>query len=587
MLKIKQLLNQFIEKTSTYSSKEDIRFQSENSTIVFYEYKIKALELETSYLKKELQVEREANILKDNHIEKLSKSLEVSTEIIEDLKGTIRKLQADRYGISSEQDKYLKNNLESNNKDKAEEKDNDEKIVDYEKKVKDIKNETDERKEKRKKGGQKGHKGSGRRIPKDMRKITFKWELPEDKCKCPICGKKYRVIEKFQRKSHEIALAIEFLLKEHLQEVYEKECNCDKNIPELIVAEKPQNIIYKSVYSTETWCKLLALKYLTGLPVNRFNELTNDMNYTFNPATVIGGFEKLLDVMNPLYDEILKYNQAESHWHADETRWCRMLDCETKENKLHWMWVFVGGKSVVYVIDPTRSSKVPENHFKNSKSGILNVDRLPSYNIVGDKIILAYCWYHLRRDFINVGKKHNDLAKWSISWLLKIREIERINRKRVSKFSDGLVYDKDQENLCEKVVAFFNEAKIELQNNTLNKAQIKVLKNMVKKMNGYNVFVEYPWVPMHNNVAERQFRHIAFARNNYGGSKSLWGGELAAITWTIFKTAQLNEVNPILYLEEYFKNYISSDGFKEGFPSDLLPWNYKKDFLESNLLNSG
>ena len=48
-------------------------------------------------------------------------------------------------------------------------------------------------------------------------------------------------------------------------------------------------------------------------------------------------------------------------WHADETRWCRMIDCDKNENKLHWIWVFVGGKSVVYILNPTRSSKVPKN----------------------------------------------------------------------------------------------------------------------------------------------------------------------------------------------------------------------------------
>jgi hypothetical protein len=43
---------------------------------------------------------------------------------------------------------------------------------------------------------------------------------------------------------------------------------------------------------------------------------------------------------------------------------------------------------------------VPEEHFKDTEKGILNVDRYASYNVVSDKIDLAYCWYHYPRRLI-------------------------------------------------------------------------------------------------------------------------------------------------------------------------------------------
>ncbi len=150
---------------------------------------------------------------------------------------------------------------------------------------------------------------------------------------------------------------------------------------------------------------MLGMNYLTGIPVNRFKQLFPDVGMHLKPSTIIGGFEKLLGAMRPLYEEILKYNQGEFHWHEDETRWCRMVDEEGKNTRLHWMRVFVGKKFVVYVLDSTRSKSVPQKHFKNTEKGILNVDRYASYNVVSDKIILAYCWYHLRRDFLSIRKK--------------------------------------------------------------------------------------------------------------------------------------------------------------------------------------
>lgn len=575
MLKIKKIINNI-----TKGSKESEYIQNLENKNADYKRILSELELDLLHTTEELEFERESNRKKDTELQKLTEELRVANEKIEELKATIKKLQADKYGTSSEKDKYLKNNLKSKENKKIEQN---QKNAEYEKNVNNIKNGKDKDSLKRKKGGQKGHKGYGRKIPKKMKTITYTWELPDNERCCPICGKKYRVIKAFQRKSHEIEIKIELILKHHIEKVYEKNCNCDKNTPELIVAKKPENIIYKSIYTTETWCKLLAMKYLSGIPINRFNELINDNEYKFNSSTVIGGFEKLLEYMKPLYTEILEYNQQESHWHADETRWCKMIDIESSTKRMYWMWVFVGGKSVVYVLDPTRSSKVPEKHFENTKKGILNVDRLASYNIVGDKIILAYCWYHLRRDIIDVGKKYSNLAQWSIDWLLKIRNIEKVNRNRFNEYSQNLNFDKNQIRLEELVDTFFNDAKNELESNSLNNYQIKVLKNMLKKRKGYCTFVDYPWVPLHNNVAERQFRHIAYARNNYSGSKSQWGGEFAAVVWTIFKTAQMNNLNPVEYLKKYFEKYISTNAFKEGIPKELLPWNYKIDIQLDNL----
>lgn len=491
---------------------------------------------------------------------------------IEVLEGTIKGLLAEQFGQSSEKKKYLSSEQEERapeDKNESEPKQNSENDQNCE----------DEVGTRRKRGGQKGQKGHGRKLPDKIPKVVYVWELSQDESKCPICGKKYRLISKFQRISHEIEIKIEIIMNVHKQEVYEKECNCDVNIPELIVAKKPENIIYKSVFSTNTWCKMLALKYLTGIPVNRFNQLFSSGGYEISPATVIGGFKMIMECVRPLNDEIVKYNQNESHWHCDETSWCRLFDNDSKTIRLYWVWVFVGAKSVVYIVDPTRSKNVPEKHFKNTKNGIVNVDRYASYNILSDKLILSYCWYHLRRDFINLAKKYKLLKKWVFNWLQKIREIEKLNGKRVDLYYKNELYEEIQSTLRSKVIDFFKDASIELNHKNLKTEQKKVLKSMIKRQSGYSVFLEHPEVPMDNTRAEREFRHVAYARNNYNGSKSQWGGELAAIMWTIFKTAQLNGLDPVAYLYNYLKQYSINNKVPENL-EELLPWNCKnKDVI--------
>jgi transposase len=430
--------------------------------------KVDTLQCEINELKiqiKDMEVELKE---KDELTVNLIKELNFSKERIRQLEGQLRKNQSDKYGTSSEKNKYKdkkapETEAESNETDAI---------------TNDTKPNVDEIGKKKERGGQKGHKGNGRKIPDKVPKVEHFYKIPDNKCRCPICGKKYRIIKNFQRKSHEIEINIEIIVHVHNQEVYEKECNCDASISELIVAPKPKNIIYKSIFSMKTWCELLALKYLVCIPVNRFNRLFPCIDYDFSPSTIHGGFKKILEIMRPMNNAILEYNQHESRWNADETRWCRLYDPDSDKRRLYWVWAFKGKKTVVYVIDPTRSKKVPEKHFENTKDGIINIDRFKSYNVLSEKLILSYCWQHQKRDFDGIEKKYLEFKDWVCEWIKKIEKIEQINYKRCEKYKQNQPYEDEQKELESKVNEYFILAEKELAGETLDDERKKVIKSI-------------------------------------------------------------------------------------------------------------
>lgn len=562
-------IKRLIEKMTgnTTHNKED-EVQKNEPLIADYEKIIADLELLLEEERNSVKNLEKAIAHKDELLQKALEELKLANVKIEELKGVIRKFQSDTYGSSSEKEK--------NKKQKSSSSDESDKV-----KIPATSNNDatkDELAEKRKRGGQRGNKGHGRRIPDGNPDLEYHWDIPDENCKCKICGKKFRKISKFRRISHGIEIRIELIHTMHIQEVYEKECNCDDEMPQLIVAPKPTNIIYKSIFDTSTWCQMLAMKYLTCIPINRFNNLFAGNSYKISPSTVLGGFEEILKCMMPLYDEIVKENQKETYFHADETRWCRMLDPDENKIRLYWVWAFLGKRSVVYVTDPTRSKEVPKNHFKNTKEGFVNVDRYPSYNILTDKLILSYCWQHLKRDFINIGKKFTNLQKWANLWLDHIHKIEKLNNSRLESIKQNKEYVSVQTELEQKVNNLFKDASFETNMLGLKKEQLRILKGMIKRKDGYSVFVSHPEISMYNNAVEQEFRHVSNARNNYRGSVSKWGGTLAAVTWTIFRTALMNGLEPVSYLEMYLKAY----SIKNSSPDDmqkLLPWNYK-EFLD-------
>jgi len=68
-------------------------------------------------------------------------------------------------------------------------------------------------------------------------------------------------------------------------------------------------------------------------------------------------------------------------------------------------------------------------------AGVLVVDRYSAYKAMRQvklgQLLLAFCWAHVRRDFVRIGKGYPELKDWALAWLLRIRELYCLNRERL------------------------------------------------------------------------------------------------------------------------------------------------------------
>ncbi len=100
----------------------------------------------------------------------------------------------------------------------------------------------------------------------------------------------------------------------------------------------------------------------------------------------------------------------------------------------------------------------------------------------------------------------------------------------------------------------------------------KVLQSMTVHWPGLTVFVDHPWVPMDNNVAERDVRLPVVGRKNFYGSGSRWSGQLAARMYSLLMTAKLWQLNARTWLPAYLQ---ACAGNGNRAPPDInafLPW---------------
>jgi len=501
----------------------------------------------------------------------LSVKLAESEALAEKLKGALRRQLKDRFDKSTEKSKYL---YPDKNEEPAENQAEKEELL----APGLLENEQPTPSKERK------TTPHGRIIPQDIPVIEEIIEISEGECNCTQCGCAYRRTTMYEESS-EIDIQINVVRKRIMRAKYAKVCDCEE-VPEIITAEKPPNIIYKSLYSTSLWVLFLMFKYCYQIPIFRqTSKMWNQNGVEFKNSTIIGGFKKLYEVLVPLYNAMIEKSKTEKHWHADETSWKVFVDKQGKKTFNWWMWVFASANVVIYILDRTRSAAVPQKHLGDNAAGIINVDRYAAYKVLAPMLLLALCWYHVRRDFIKAAASFPCLGEWAQNWIDMIAELEAINEIRVDAFTNNSpTYAETQLLLESKVDIFFNRCQEQLDDPVSSDAQKKVLRSLLKNKAGLTVFVDNPLVPMHNNLAERMLRPHALARNNFYGSRAPWSGELAAICMSIYMTAQLHSIDPQAYMEYYFHVCAKNDSKPPDNLEPLLIWNLSDEIiLEHNL----
>ena len=174
----------------------------------------------------------------------------------------------------------------------------------------------------------------------------------------------------------------------------------------------------------------------------------------------------------------------------------------------------------MYVLDPRRSHDVPEGHFRTGVSVVLLVDRLSSYKAMGPVktglVVLAFCWVHVRHDFIAVARSFPELKPWALRWLHLIRWAYRHNGRRLDQLDAAGFVEADAA-LRSVMEAMKAQAAEELSTLPMRQPCRKVLLSLQEHGTGLTRFVDDPRIPMDNNGSERCLRGPAVGRKNYYG----------------------------------------------------------------------
>jgi len=210
---------------------------------------------------------------------------------------------------------------------------------------------------KRRRGQKPGSKGHGRRDYSDLETEDHAHDVPEDERVCPKCGTYY---ERFgEETSEQIDWRVRIVRIVHRRPTCRRKCHCP--VPGVLVAtvSKP---IPKGLFTALFLARLLVEKYVLGRPLERIVTALGADGLDVAKGLLVGTLKALSGLLAPLDQAIRARNASAGHLHVDKTSWSVFEAVAGKTNNRWWLWTFVGLDTVVFLFDPTRSTKVVADH---------------------------------------------------------------------------------------------------------------------------------------------------------------------------------------------------------------------------------
>jgi transposase len=425
----------------------------------------------------------------------------------------------------------------------------------------------------RPRGQQRGRAGHGRtRLAQLPARVQ---DLTSQVC-CPRCG-----LGLSEYPGTQDAEVLEIEVKAYRRVIrrhrYRPTCTCGC-LPGIVTAPAPAQLILRGKLGVSIWVEALLSKFAYGLPSVRLLQDWRDQGLHISQGTLTDGLRCLLPLFVPLAEAGLTQLRRDSHWHADETRWEVFEELNGKVGHRWYLWVFKSATVVCFVLDPSRSAKVPAAALQGVSEGILSVDRYASYRKFArltPGVSLSICWAHQRRDFLRLANEHPALWDWAMGWVEQIAQLYRLHalrRELCDDDADQVAFITSDVQLRELIGSMDTGCQTGLADAQLAAPARKVLRTMRAYWPGLVMFLDHPWLDLDNNAAERALRPAVVGRKNYYGSGSQWSGQLAATMMSLLNTVRMWGLNPRLWLTSYLQACAQAGGRAPDDWARFVPW---------------
>ena len=453
-------------------------------------------------------------------------------------------------------------------------------------------------------------RGPGRAHPAAVEKrpdvpvAVERLDVPESDRRCPCCGTAY--VPCGYKISWLYEIDWKALARKLLRQRYRPACAAARPVIAAPAARLGPTQLGISVWA---WC--LVQVYALFRPQAAVARDLQALGLRVPLSTLSQGLRRLSHLCEALDAAIARRQRQAAVAQADETSWPVQYIAGCDGNKdpppargqrkpKFWLWVCLAAGTARMRILPTRGADSGAQLLEvlgGNGPAILMCDRYSAYKafarLYPDKVVVVYCWAHVRRDYVRIGTGYPELQAWSEGWIKRIGRVFHLERRRQA-WQPGLPlerqrpeFDSLQQQLQAAVDELFRSARKEggersadwtrlsgpcgRQGGELARvnAQGKALASLLKHEDGLRRFVSDPRIPLENNAAERALRGPVIARYTSFGAGGPDGARAAGLRFGVFETLRMAGLNPYTVMLDWLAACARRGGQA---PQNLDPW---------------
>lgn len=439
-----------------------------------------------------------------------------------------------------------------------------------------------------------GHGRNGARGYTGARKIEVRHETMQPGDRCPECwkGKVYhqQVPAFLVRVVGQAPLGATVYALEKLR------CNL---CGEVFTAEAPEGV-GPAKYDASAGSMLALLKYGSGLPFHRLEQLQGSLGLPLPAATQWEIVAEVAAALQPAYAELIRQAaQGEVLYNDDTAATILALrrdpaDAEPPADDAARTGVFTSAIVATQAGQEIALFFTGRQHAGENLAEVLKqraaalgppiqmCDAL-ARNVPEDfAVILAHCLAHARRQFVEVAPHFPAECRYVLETLAEVYQQDALARVQGLSPPDRLAFHQARSGPRMEQLATWLTEQIAERRVEPNAGLGKAIAYFQKHWAPLTRFLQVPGAPLDNNVCERALKKAILHRKNALFFKTERGAHVADVFMSLIYTCQRCRADPFHYLTALQTHTAELTAT----PQDWMPWNYR-DTLQGGGASSG
>jgi transposase len=373
------------------------------------------------------------------------------------------------------------------------------------------------------------------------------------------------------------------------------------NLCGTVFAAKPPPGVGDKKYDATAASMIALLKYGSGLPFNRLEQLEGHLGIPLPAATQWDIVSGAAEELTPVLEELIRQAAQGRLVHNDDTS-MRVLDLRKEIDELEQSGQTdrTGIFSTSIVSELAEGRRIAlyftgRQHAGENMADVLHqraaalgkpmqmCDGL-DHNLPKDfETVVANCLAHARRKFVEVVNSFPDECRHVLESLRDVYQHDAKARKDGLDDDQRLSYHQEHSAPVLDELRTWMDQQIDEKLVEPNSPLGKAIAYMTKRWDRLTLFLREPGAPLDNNLAERALKKAILHRKNALFYKTLNGARVGDLFMTLIHTAELAGENPFDYLAAVLNR---ADRARRD-PADWLPWSYAAAIADANRSGGG